>query len=286
MVQMSIARTLDFIATHPLTRRRRLPAIARFVTWQVRSRLQKDVEVSWMGGTRVIARNGMTGITGNIYCGLHEFYDMGLLLHVLRPGDLFIDAGANVGSYTLLASGVCGADTLAFEPDPDTAFFLRRNVEANGLGDRVVVHQTALGDRPGEVDFTVGRDTTNQVVSGSEGPTRRVQVRPLDDFVGADRAVLMKIDVEGFEDHVLAGAERVVSQPGLLAIQSEGQTPEIVATLSRHGFEQAYYDPESRTFSPAPIAAIAANGLFVRDVAALTERVRAAPKRDIVGHSI
>jgi FkbM family methyltransferase len=286
MVQMSVARTLDFIAKHPLTRKRPLPAIARFVTWQVRSRLQKDVEVSWIGGTRVIARNGMTGITGNIYCGLHEFYDMGLLLHLLRPGDLFIDAGANVGSYTLLASGVCGANTLAFEPDPDTAFFLRRNVEANGLGGRVAVHQVALGDETGEVDFTVGRDTTNQVVSGSEGPTRRVSVRRLDDFDGAERAILMKLDVEGFEDHVLAGAERVLSQPGLLAIQSEGQTPEIVATLGRHGFERAYYDPTSRTFSPTPIAEIATNGLFVRDLAALAERARAAPKRDVLSHSI
>lgn len=279
-------RTLELINNHPLTRRRRLPAVARFVSWQLRSRLRKDVAVDWIGGLRVIARNGMTGITGNIYCGLHEFHDMGLLLHLLRPGDLFIDAGANVGSYTLLASGVCGANTLAFEPDPDTAFFLRRNVDANGLGERVAIHQLALGDVAGEVDFTVGRDTTNQVASPGAGATRRVPVRPLDDFADAHRAVLMKIDVEGFEDHVFAGAEHVLAQPGLLAVQSEGQTPETLATLKRHGFHRAYYDPASRAFSQTPIAAIAANGLFVRDLEAIMARVRSAPKRSILGHSI
>ena len=45
---------------------------------------------------------GMTGATGNVYCGLHEFEDMALVLHALRPRDLFVDVGANVGSYTVL----------------------------------------------------------------------------------------------------------------------------------------------------------------------------------------
>ena len=69
----------------------------------------------------------MRGATGNIYAGLHEFIDMIFRLYFLQPDDLFLDIGANVGSYTILASGVCGAETWAFEPDPDSASFLRRN---------------------------------------------------------------------------------------------------------------------------------------------------------------
>jgi hypothetical protein len=49
---------------------------------------------------------GMTGATQNIYVGLQEFVDIMLTLHFLRKGDLFLDMGANVGSYTILASGV------------------------------------------------------------------------------------------------------------------------------------------------------------------------------------
>jgi hypothetical protein len=37
-------------------------------------------------------------VTGNIYCGLHEFADMGFVLHFLRPGDLFVDVGANIAA--------------------------------------------------------------------------------------------------------------------------------------------------------------------------------------------
>jgi hypothetical protein len=80
-----------FLATHPLTKHRRLPAMARVLRWQVASRIQDEVIVHWIGGTRLAARRGMTGLTGNIYAGLHEFADMAFVLHFLRPCDLFVD---------------------------------------------------------------------------------------------------------------------------------------------------------------------------------------------------
>ena len=48
----------------------------------------------------------MTGATGNIYCGLHEFIELTFLLHLLRPNDLSLNIGANVGSYIILAARV------------------------------------------------------------------------------------------------------------------------------------------------------------------------------------
>jgi predicted RNA methylase len=70
----------------------------------------------------------MTGATQKIYCSLQEFEDMALLLHVLRPGDLFVDVGANVGSYTILAAGVCGANVISIEPVPSTFTHLADNI--------------------------------------------------------------------------------------------------------------------------------------------------------------
>ena len=107
----------------------------------------------------------MTGATGNIYTGLHEFTDMMLTLHFLRRGDLFLDIGANVGTYAVLASGVCGADTWAFEPDPGTVSDLKRNLAINGLEELVTVYDIALGASEGEVGFTIGLDTANRVIS-------------------------------------------------------------------------------------------------------------------------
>ena len=62
---------LKFISG-PLTRRRRLSATARVLRWQIASRIHDEVIVDWIAGTRFAARRGMTGVTGNIYAGLHE----------------------------------------------------------------------------------------------------------------------------------------------------------------------------------------------------------------------
>ena len=108
-------QTIKFIINHPLNRGHKLTSILRYVKWQIGSRLVPGAVVfEWINGSKFIVRNGATGLTGNIYTGLHEFSDMGFLLHVLRPADLFVDIGANVGSYTILACSAIGARGIAF----------------------------------------------------------------------------------------------------------------------------------------------------------------------------
>src|SRR5687768_11251882 len=124
---MGLARTLRFITGHPLNRRGgKLRAIGRFVRWQVGSRIWNGpLVVPFAGDARLIVRNGMSGATGNVYCGFHEFEDMALVVHALRPADTFVDVGANIGSYTVLAGAVAGARVVAFEPAPATFAHLR-----------------------------------------------------------------------------------------------------------------------------------------------------------------
>ena len=260
-----------------------MQACIRYASWQFESRLRKDVEIEWIDGTRLIVRRGMTGATGNIYCGPHEFADMAFAIHVLRPGDLFLDVGANVGSYTVLASGVCGATTIAFEPDPDTVGFLQRNIAVNGLGAVVTVHQLALSDHDGEVAFTVGRDTTNHIAGPDDGSVRQVRSARLDDIPDASKAVFMKLDVEGFEEGVLAGATNVLKNESLLAIESEAHGGSIDAILGRVGFERMHYEPHTRTLGREPTAFGASNALFVRDRDAVQSRLRDARARTILG---
>jgi hypothetical protein len=143
-----LALTARFFAAHPLTRDAPLKAWARFIDWQIKSRLKEVVVVPWIGGQRLAAQRGMTGATGNIYAGLHEFAGMMLALHFLRQGDLFLDIGANVGSYSVLASGVCGARSWAFEPAPETVDSLRRNISINGLEELVTVFETRTSISP------------------------------------------------------------------------------------------------------------------------------------------
>jgi FkbM family methyltransferase len=283
----SIANLARFFSTHPLTRDAPLGAWMRFFTWQIRSRMQHEVIFSWIEGQRLAVRRGMTGATGNIYAGLHEFSDMMLPLHFLQEGDLFLDIGSNVGTYTVLASGVRRATTWAFEPDPETIRVLRRNVELNGIQDRVIVHELALGDADGEVLFTRGLDTINRVAANGEANVRTVPVRRLDTLIGASRPLMIKMDVEGFEEHVVRGAKGLLCGESLKVIELETLTAEIQATFSHHGFARAYYDPVRRALTRHSNSNLpSSSAVFVRDWDFVAARLAAAPRVTVLGKSI
>lgn len=225
----------------------------------------------------------MTGATGNLYVGLHEFEEMGFLLHFLRPGDVFLDIGANVGSYAVLAAGACGARTIAFEPDPETARRLERNVAINGLGRIVEIRRVALGDGEGEIRFTLGRDTMNRVASAQDQTTQCVRMSTLDAQIGEARPIMMKIDVEGFEERALVGAVHTLQRDSLRAVVIETATPTSREMLSAAGFEEARYDPAQRALTPGPGDGAALNVLWVRDWTFIAARIEAAREFEVFG---
>jgi FkbM family methyltransferase len=103
---------------------------------------------------------------------------MAFVLHFLRPGDLFVDVGANVGFYSILAAAASGANCLAFEPGPDAFDWLCGNIGLNGVSARVEVRREALGRQAGQVAFTVGQDTVNHVVL-AQNPSKKTQIVPV-----------------------------------------------------------------------------------------------------------
>lgn len=284
----SILPTLKFIAQHPLSSQRPLSAYWRYARWQVESRLRDEVIFDWIGASKLAARNGMTGATGNIYCGLHEFVDMSFLLHLLRPGDLFVDVGANIGSYTVLASAVCKSHSIAVEPDPETVQALKRNIKVNGIEHLVTVIAAALGASAGTVRFTVGQDTTNRVAGSTDVATRHVQVRTLDEVLTGHSPVLIKMDIEGYEPEVVAGAAETLGKSPLLAIITETADKRVSSALEAAGFRTAAYEPFLRnlTLSAASIGGGSINTLFVRDLETCRARLETAPRRSIVGQAV
>lgn len=279
---MSLASTLRFIVEHPLNKGHPVPAVWRFLRWQVESRLKEEVVFDWIAGAKLAVRNGMTGATGNVYCGLHEYADMAFALHLLRPGDLFVDVGANIGSYTILATKVCGARSIAVEPDPHTSTALRRNVELNACTNHVEVAETALGSEVGRIAFTVGRDTVNKVASADASEVQEVPITTLDKLVDGRIPALIKIDVEGFEPEVIKGAVKTLSEPNMLAIETERTDGGVTETLLSHGYVQRYYDPHRRRLVSEPVMPMT-NGLFVREVETVAERLAEAPIRSFRG---
>jgi hypothetical protein len=117
---MSLFSTLRYILLHPLNKDTKWTALKRYVKWQIGSRLVPGaVLVPFVNDTVLAVSPGMTGATQYVYTGLNDFEDCAFLLHLLRTGDLFVDIGANVGVYTVLAAGVVGTDAIAIEPGTD-----------------------------------------------------------------------------------------------------------------------------------------------------------------------
>ncbi|MGH6923145.1 MAG: FkbM family methyltransferase, partial [Propylenella sp.] len=197
------------IARHPLNRAEPFRALWRWLRWQVLSRALGPQIVPFVGDTVLYGESGLAGVTGNVYYGLAEYEDMLFVLRLLRPGDLFVDVGANVGSYTVLASGVAGSRTHAFEPIERAFDVLGRNVRVNGIEQLVTLHRAAVGSRKGTVVMSTEHDTMNKVLDG-ESPGVTVPLVALSDTMAGLEPVLIKIDVEGYEAEVLAGAEKVL----------------------------------------------------------------------------
>lgn len=285
---MGLLRTTRFILTHRMGRRRPLRNLLDFVRWQVRSRLAPGpTPVPWIAGTRLVVARGMHGATGNLYVGLHELDDMAFALHCLRPGDWFVDVGANVGSYTILAAGVAGARVHAFEPVATTFAHLSRNVRANALRDRVVLHRVAVGARAGHVSMSAADDTTNRVLAPGERVHLAVEVDVvrLDDALAGVSPTLIKIDVESFEAEVLAGAGDVLARTAAVIVEVSRRHGEVFAQLTAAGLSPCRYDALSRRLETlaAPAPSASGNFLFVRDPQWARARCASARRHRVKG---
>ena len=282
----ALKRTFSFINQHPLAKKHLFKSYFNFLNWQFKKRINRNLQpIKFIGETYFLAKSGLTGITGNIYTGLHEFNEMGFLLHFLRSEDTFFDVGANVGSYTLLAAGTCKSKTIAFEPIVQTFDILLQNVEINRLENLVQLENKGLGKEIGIINFVANEDTTNHVATDQEQDalTNSVSITFLDNYNNYNPA-LIKIDVEGYETQVLDGARNLLSNPILKAIIIElngsGERygfdeNQIHAQLISHSFKPYNYDPFERKLTELETFG-QFNTIYLRDTDFVENRLRSS----------
>ena len=155
---------------------------------------------------------------------LTKSYDIILcdyLKRTIKPGDIVLDAGANVGYISAVAASLAGesGEVHGFEPLPECFARLERLRELNP-GYRLFFNNVALGSQNGTlpIAYDPNGDSRNAtLVPGKRAAvTREVPVRRLDEYIGAavsspERIKVIKIDVEGFEYSVLRGLEKFLS---------------------------------------------------------------------------
>jgi FkbM family methyltransferase len=279
-------------------------AISRMIRWQIATRILPESmhALPFVNGSLLMAKRGDVGVTGNWYNGLDEPLEMGFLLHMLRRGDLFVDVGANVGSFTVLACSVNGVTAIAYEPIPETAFKLRRNILINNFEKLAKIRTVGVSDAPGTLRFTQNQDSMNHVVSRDEAGVLsaiEIEVVTLDNELAdlpAEQSLVLKIDVEGHEHSVIAGARNVLSKNTTIAVIMEtngsglryGVSDEaLFCEMKSLGFKPCIYDIETRELSeivhPLPNYT---NTIFVKNVDDIRQRLKLAPPLVIQSMSV
>ncbi|MGH2556658.1 MAG: FkbM family methyltransferase [Actinomycetota bacterium] len=192
-----------------------------------------------------------------IYFGdFYEYDEMLFVKRYLRRGDGFIDGGANIGTFSLLAAELVGATGRvdAFEPVPEPAGWFRENMALNDYG-WVHLHEAALGERSGTVDFFSDRDVSNHIALEPAKDTIQVPCVTLDEALPVEgRYAMAKLDLEGAQVAALRGAERHLSEQNPpvwqvevfqhLLLKMGSDLDELISLFTDHGYSLCSYDAD------------------------------------------
>lgn len=128
------------IKNHPLSGSAPLHGFFRYLSFNISQTICRKPKIyNWIDGLKFYAEKGDAGIVGNIYYKLMDYEDSMFLIHHLKRDELFVDVGANLGHYSLIAGGICKAKVMAIEPIEDTVLKLKKNLRLNNLTDKVSV---------------------------------------------------------------------------------------------------------------------------------------------------
>lgn len=144
--------------------------------------------------------------------GLWEPYETSLVLAILGPGDVFVDVGANIGYFCVIAASLVGSKgrVIAFEPDPQNCTLLNASLKHNGFKGRTITVQAGLSnsDSNGQLYLSTENFGDHQIYAGEPG---RESV-PITLHHGAnflrtriERLDLLKVDTQGSEYAVIEG---------------------------------------------------------------------------------
>ena len=246
-----VRRMTQKVWTHPANRSRRFGQLASATRFQVVARVTgRPVKIRIGEHSHLWASldNGPSILAA--YAPQPDYAEWNVWRRHLGPGDLFVDVGANVGIYSVLAHEL-RAEVIAVEPHPHNVERLGRNLELNGA--TAEVWQVALVGEPGTLHFSGTLDAQNHIVDDGG-----IEVRgeTFDTMIGDRTVAGMKVDVEGAERQVLVGANQALEEGRVGLLQLEwnetarenfGETRDQVADLlNDHGYRLYRPRPDGR----------------------------------------
>lgn len=243
----------------------------------------KEVKFTFLNNIKVAAKKG-DGIIGNYHSVLQEPKDSIFLLHFLRNTSTFVDIGANVGHYTLLASIISKSNVISIEPVYNTFQRLKNNLKLNNIEKNVELLNIGLSDKPGKLFFSDKLFTTNKVSLNNKGT--EITVNVLDNICKNKEIEIIKIDVEGYKWFVLNGAKEILKSDAMKVIIIELNDSglnfgindsQIITFLNDLGYKQYEYNIFNRDLKIINYKNNTQfNTLFIKDVDYVIDRVKNA----------
>jgi FkbM family methyltransferase len=174
------------------------------------------------------------------YTGTYEAGTLRIFDFILKPGDNFIDVGANIGLMSLFVANKIGKSGMvhSFEPEPDTFKILSNNISLNKLKN-IYLNKWALGSKKMEgiiyPNFEINRGASS-IVKKDSTAGKPINIITLDEYIKnkkVDKVALIKIDIEGYELEMLQGAIKLLNSKEAPIICIEySQDVESVGSLS------------------------------------------------------
>jgi len=207
---------------------------------------------------------------------------MTFVSQVLRSGDLFVDCGANIGVYTIIAQAL-SANTISIEPSPIAYSFLVKNLSLNNFLENAICINKALGDSSStNLSFESTSDLATGHIASASGSCQSVDCETLDSILGDLHPTIIKVDVEGYESFVLDGASVCLSskQPLALLLELRNHSARynrsdssLHLTLIHKGFSLIRYCPDNGIFSANNEGPIYGDCIYVNDIEFFRDRL-------------
>lgn len=254
-ISFSLGALATRILRHPANRDRRALSLLSGFVWQFWKRsVRRPAFVSYHGH-RLFAHPASHQASAAIYfSGLPDFWEMSFVRDYLRPGDLFVDVGSNIGLYSLLASALVGPNGAvhAFEPGDFPRECLERSIERSGIAN-IIVHAEAAGESA-HAAVLQGTDATASVAGISEDG-RGVPVVRLDEMLPDACYAMAKFDIEGYEPFALRGMRGMLERgnPAVLLVEVAGYSKRygmtsdaLLGEIRERGYSTFSYEPAER----------------------------------------
>ncbi len=248
------------IKNHPISSQSPFKAMLRYLSFNIYQLISPKPRIyNWVGGLKFYAEKGDAGIVGNIYYRLMDYEDSKFLLDTLNNEDVFVDVGANLGHYSMLASGICKSKVIAIEPISHTVNKLKKNLELNKLLEKVTILKYGVGDKNEELNFTTNKNVMNGVVKNGANSTTKIKVKTLNHLLKNVSPTCIKIDVEGYEYNVIKGAHDIFRNPSLkyllIEFNNSGEKfgfhdEDVYQLILDYNFVPVKYDVENKSILP------------------------------------